>query len=206
MTTPCVSFALDLGTTYSCCAVWQNNNVEIIANSQGNRTTPSVVAFTDTQILVGDAAKQQSSSNPENTIYDIKRLIGKKMTDQTVIDDIKTFPFKVIGDKNNNPIVQVQYMKETKTFTPEQISAMIITEMKKTAEAYLGEKITDVVLTIPAYFNDRQRGCTKDAIAIADLNCLRIINEPTASVLSYGLDKKKNKEINVLVFDMGGKM
>ncbi len=197
---------LDLGTTYSCIGIFQNDRVEIIANSQGNRTSPSYVAFTDTQKLVGDAAKQQSSSNPENTIYDIKRLIGRKMTDKSVIEDIKTFPFKVISDKNNNPLVQVQYMKETRTFSPEEISAMIITEMKETAEAYLGEKIKNIVVTVPAYFNDSERQATKDSIAIAGLNCLRIINEPTAASLCYGLDKQKNKETNILVFDMGGKM
>jgi heat shock protein 1/8 len=195
---------LDLGTTYCCIGVFQNNNVEIIANPQGNRTTPSYVAFTSTQRLVGDAAKQQAAMNPTNTVYDIKRLIGRKMTDKSVIEDIKSFPFKVIGDKNNNPLVQVQYLNETKTFSPEEISAMIITEMKETAEAYLGEKIKDIVVTVPAYFNDGQRKATSDAIVIAGLNCLRIISEPTSASLCYGLDKKKNKEVNILIFDMGG--
>ena len=194
----------DLGTTYSCIGIFDNERVEIIANSQGNRTTPSYVAFNETQKLVGDAAKQQAAMNPENTIYDIKRLIGRKMSEKAVIDVIKLFPFKVISDKDDNPRIQVTYMNEIRIFSPEEISAMIITEMKETAEAYLGQKIQNIVVTVPAYFNDNQRKATKDAIAIAGLNCLRIINEPTAASLCYGLDKNKNKETNIFVFDMGG--
>lgn len=195
---------IDLGTTNSCVGIWQGNRVEIIANSQGNRTSPSYVAFTDKQKLIGDAAKQQAGMNPENTIYDIKRLIGRKFTDKSVQDDIKRFPFKVIADKNNNPVVQVNFMGEVKTFTPEQISAMILTEMKDIAEAYLGEKVTHTVVTVPAYFNDSQKQATKDAIAIAGMECLRIISEPTSGAIAYGLDKQNDKEKNVFIYDFGG--
>lgn len=193
----------DLGTTYSCVAVLKGQNVEIIANDQGNRTTPSYVAFNETERLVGDAAKNQSAMNPVNTVFDSKRLIGRKFDDPTVQKDIKLFPYKVINE-NGNPVISVQYKNETKTFKPEEIAAMILTNMKETAEAYLGEKVTDAVITVPAYFNDSQRQSTKDAGAIAGLNVLRIINEPTASAIAYGLDNKSNKEKMVLIFDMGG--
>jgi L1 cell adhesion molecule like protein len=200
-----IAVGIDLGTTYSCVGVWENDRVEIIANSQGNRTTPSYVAFTENQRLIGDAAKQQAGMNPLNTIYDIKRLIGCKFSDKSVQDDIKRFPYKVIPDKHDNPVVEVQYMGETKTFTPEQISAMIITEMVSVAEAYLGTKVQDIVVTVPARFNDAQRQATKDAVSIAGYNCLRIISEPTSAALAYGLDKDTTKEKNILVFDCGGK-
>lgn len=201
-----VSFGCDLGTTYSCVGVWQNDRVEIIANDQGNRTTPSYVAFTDKERFVGDAAKQQAAANSENTVYDSKRLIGKKMDDADIQNDLRLFPFKVTGDKNKNPLIEVNYQGEMKQFSPEQLAAMILTKMKETAEAYLGEKVTHIVVTTPARFNDNQRKATKDACAIAGLECLRVISEPTAAAIAYGLDKKNksSKEQNVLIFDCGG--
>lgn len=203
-----VSLGLDLGTTYSCVGVWQNDRVEIIANDQGNRTTPSYVAFTDTERFVGDAAKQQAAANSENTIYDSKRLIGKKIDDADIQNDLRLFPFKVTGDKDKNPLVEVTYQGEKKQFSPQQLAAMIITKMKETAESYLGETVTHIVVTTPARFNDSQRQATKDACAIAGLECLRVISEPTAAALAYGLDKQKSakgkKEQNVLIFDCGG--
>ena len=194
---------IDLGTTYSCVGVFQHGKVEIIANDQGNRTTPSYVAFTDSERLLGDAAKNQVAVNPANTVFDAKRLIGRKFNDAHVQSDMKHWPFKVIN-KNDKPMIQVEFKGETKIFSPEEISSMILTKMKETAEAYLGKTIKDVVITVPAYFNDSQRQATKDAGIIASLNVLRIINEPTAAALAYGLDKNLKGEKNVLVYDLGG--
>jgi len=197
-----VAVGIDLGTTYSCVAWWKDNRCEIIANDQGNRTTPSYVAFTETERLIGDGAKNQSSMNPENTVYDAKRLIGRKFSDPTVQSDINSFPFKVIS-KDEKPIIQVEYKNETKTFQPEEISSMVLTKMKEIAESYIGEKVTDAVVTVPAYFNDSQRQATKDAGQICGLNILRIINEPTAAAIAYGLDKKMDEKM-ILIFDLGG--
>lgn len=194
---------IDLGTTYSCVGVFKNGRVEIIANDQGNRITPSYVAFTaDGERLIGDAAKNQLTTNPENTVFDAKRLIGREWTDKTVQSDIKYFPFKVV-DKQNKPHVQVETSQGTKTFAAEEISAMVLIKMKETAEAYLGKKVTHAVVTVPAYFNDAQRQATKDAGVIAGLNVMRIINEPTAAAIAYGMDKRDGEK-NVLVFDLGG--
>ncbi|KAK1970475.1 hsp70-like protein [Colletotrichum eremochloae] len=194
---------IDLGTTYSCVAYYSNDKIEIIANDQGNRTTPSFVAFTDTERLIGDAAKNQVAMNPHNTVFDAKRLIGRKFQDNEVQADMKHFPFKVI-DKNGKPAIQVEFKGETKTFTPEEISAMVLTKMRETAESFLGGQVNNAVITVPAYFNDSQRQATKDAGLIAGLNVLRIINEPTAAAIAYGLDKKAEGERNVLIFDLGG--
>uniref|UniRef100_A0A023F628 Putative heat shock protein 70b n=2 Tax=Triatoma infestans TaxID=30076 RepID=A0A023F628_TRIIF len=194
---------IDLGTTYSCVGVWQHGKVEIIANDQGNRTTPSYVAFTDSERLIGDAAKNQVAMNPQNTVFDAKRLIGRKYEDPKIQQDMKHWPFRVINDCSK-PKIQVEYKGETKRFTPEEISSMVLTKMKETAEAYLGSAVRDAVITVPAYFNDSQRQATKDAGAIAGLNVLRIINEPTAAALAYGLDKNLKGERNVLIFDLGG--
>uniref|UniRef100_A0A2I9LP25 Endoplasmic reticulum chaperone BIP n=1 Tax=Centruroides hentzi TaxID=88313 RepID=A0A2I9LP25_9SCOR len=194
---------IDLGTTYSCVGVFKNGRVEIIANDQGNRITPSYVAFTpEGERLIGDAAKNQLTTNPENTVFDAKRLIGREWSDPSVQHDIKYFPFKVI-EKSSKPHIRVETSQGQKLFAPEEISAMVLTKMKETAEAYLGKKITNAVVTVPAYFNDAQRQATKDAGVIAGLNVMRIINEPTAAAIAYGLDKKEGEK-NILVFDLGG--
>ncbi|XP_026501155.2 endoplasmic reticulum chaperone BiP isoform X3 [Vanessa tameamea] len=194
---------IDLGTTYSCVGVYKNGRVEIIANDQGNRITPSYVAFTaEGERLIGDAAKNQLTTNPENTVFDAKRLIGREWSDTTVQHDVKFFPFKVV-EKNSKPHVSVKTAQGDKIFAPEEVSAMVLVKMKETAEAYLGKKVTHAVVTVPAYFNDAQRQATKDAGVIAGLNVMRIINEPTAAAIAYGLDKKEGEK-NVLVFDLGG--
>jgi len=199
------AIGIDLGTTYSCVGVFQHGKVEIIANDQGNRTTPSYVAFTDNERLIGDAAKNQVAINPTNTVFDAKRLIGRKYSDTTVQQDKKHWSFNVV-DIDSKPKIEVDYKCERKTFTPEEISSMVLTKMKETAEAYLGKEVKDAVVTVPAYFNDAQRQATKDAGVIAGLNVLRIVNEPTAAAIAYGLDKKNSndKETNVLIFDLGG--
>lgn len=198
------AIGIDLGTTYSCVGVWQNERVEIIANDQGNRTTPSYVAFTDSERLIGDAAKNQVSMNPENTVFDAKRLIGRKIDDQSIQNDMKHWSFKVVGKDGGKPHIQVNFKGEEKTFSPEEISAMVLVKMKETAESYLGDTVKDAVITVPAYFNDGQRQATKDAGSIAGLNVLRIINEPTAAAIAYGLDKNGQGESNILIFDLGG--
>ena len=197
---------IDLGTTYSCVGVWQNNRVEIIANDQGNRTTPSYVAFTSEERIIGDAAKNQVAMNCENTVFDAKRLIGRKFTDELVQKDMKHWPFVVKPDPSDKPIIEVEYKGERKEFSAEEISSMVLIKMKETAEAYLGKEVKNAVITVPAYFNDSQRQATKDAGAISGLNVLRIINEPTAAAIAYGLDKSgtSNGEKNVLIFDLGG--
>jgi len=195
---------IDLGTTYSCVGVWQNDRVEIIANDMGQRTTPSYVAFTNESRLIGDAAKNQVAMNPENTIFDAKRLIGRKFSDQCIQNDMKHWPFNVVRGDGDKPLFEVVYNGETKKFSPEEISAMVLTKMKEVAENYLGETVTDAVITVPAYFGNEQREATKDAGMIAGLKVLRIINEPTAASIAYGLDKKGNGEQNILVFDCGG--
>lgn len=197
------AIGIDLGTTYSCVGVYQNGKVEIIANDQGTRTTPSYVSFTDSERLVGNAAKSTSSSNPQNTIYDVKRLIGRDFNDPHVQNDMKSLSYTVVNS-SNKPHVEVQYKGETKQFSPEEISAMILTKMKSCAESYLGTEVKDAVVTVPAYFNDAQRQATKDAGVIAGINVLRIINEPTSAAIAYGLDKTDSGEKNVLIFDLGG--
>lgn len=195
---------IDLGTTYSCVGVFRDDRIEIIANDQGNRTTPSFVAFTDTERLIGDAARNQVAMNPHNTVFDAKRLIGRRYGDSEVQADMKHWPFKVI-EKGNKPAIEVEFKGETKQFIPEEISSMVLVKMRETAEAYLGGTVNNAVITVPAYFNDSQRQATKDSGLIAGLNVLRIINEPTAAAIAYGLDKKGGAgERNVLIFDLGG--
>ncbi|EGY15746.1 hypothetical protein VD0002_g467 [Verticillium dahliae] len=203
MATPGKAVGIDLGTTFSCVAVYSNDKCDIIANDQGNRTTPSIVAFNDTERLIGDAAKNQMAMNPHHTVFDAKRLIGRKFQDSEVQADMKHFSFKVV-EKATKPVIEVEFKGETKQFTPEEISAMVLVKMRETAEAYLGGAVTNAVITVPAYFNDSQRQATKDAGLIAGLNVLRIINEPTAAAIAYGLDKKVDGERNVLIFDLGG--
>ena len=198
------AIGIDLGTTFSCVGVWKNGRVEIIANDQGNRTTPSYVAFNNEERLIGDAAKNQANMNISNTIFDAKRLIGGKFSNPNIQNDIKHWPFKVVDDGCDKPIIEIEYKGELKRFTPEEISAMVLTKMKETAESYLGESVKDAVITVPAYFNDAQRKATKDAGIIAGLNVLRIINEPTAAAIAYGFDKKSDQEKNILIFDLGG--
>merc|ERR1719173_51146 len=193
---------IDLGTTYSCVGVYQNSKVEIIANDQGNRITPSYMAFTETERLVGDAAKHQAAANPKNTVYDAKRLIGRKYNDRTVVADRKLWPFEIVN-KDKKPHVKVEFKGETRMFAPEEISAFVLQKMKSTAESWLGHEITHAVVTVPAYFDDSQRQATKDAGTIAGVVVARIINEPTAAAIAYGLDKQ-NRETNIVVYDLGG--
>ena len=197
------AIGIDLGTTQSCVAVLQHGKVKIIPNEQGNPTTPSYVAFTDNGRLIGDAAKNQVARNPTNTIFNAKRLIGRKFDDSTVQADMKHWPFKVINDDGKLKIL-VDYKNQTKLFTPEEISSMVLTKMKEIAENYLGKKVSEAVVTVPAYFNNSQRQATKDAGVIAGLKVLRVINESTAAAIAYGFDKKIIDDQNVLIFDLGG--
>jgi len=200
------AIGIDLGTTYSCVGVFQNGKPEIIANDQGDRTTPSYVAFTETERLIGPAAKNQAALNPTNTVFDAKRLIGRSFNDPAVASDAKHWPF-AIKNVSGKPKICASHLGEEKEFHPEEISAMVLTKMKETAEGYLGETVNEAVITVPAYFNDAQRQATKDAGMIAGLKVLRVINEPTAAAIAYGLDKKRagvSREKNVLIFDLGG--
>lgn len=197
-----IVIGIDLGTTYSCFGVYQNNNVEIICNELGNRTIPSFVSFTSEERYIGETAKNMSGHNPLNTVYDAKRLIGRKYSDETIQRDIKHYTFNIVPDQNDKPMIEVEYMDAMKKFYPEQISAMILEKIKNLAEQYLGKTVTKAVITVPAYFNDSQRKSTSDAGKIAGLEVLRIINEPTAAALAYGLNEKKTK--NILVYDLGG--
>ena len=194
------TIGIDLGTTYSCVGIWQDDRVEIIANDQGNRTTPSWVAFQEKEKLVGESAKNQYNQNPSNTIFDIKRFMGQKFTDSGVQSELKHVPFEVKEGKNHMPVVCVQ----DKEFTPQEISAFILEKMKSIAESYLGKEVKNAVITVPAYFNDAQRQATKDAGVICGLNVLRMINEPTAAAIAYGLDKKHESEKNIIIYDVGG--
>ncbi len=202
------AWGCDLGTNMSCAAIWKDGHVEVVANAQGNRITPSYVGFNGEERLVGDAAKNQAATNALRTVYDAKRLIGRKFSDPEVQEDIKLFPFKVVDDGKDRPMICIDIMGDgvVKKFYPEEISAMVLGYMKEQVEAFMGKEMKDVVITVPAYYNDSQRSCTKDAATIAGLNCLRIINEPTAAALAYGLDKKTKGEQNVLVYDLGGKL
>ncbi|KAK2420520.1 heat shock cognate 70 kDa protein [Trifolium repens] len=201
-----VAIGIDLGTTYSCVAVWRNDKVEIIVNDQGNRTTPSYVAFTDSQRMIGDAAFNMAACKPTNTVYDAKRLIGRKFSDTIVQSDMKLWPFKIIGGLDEKPMIVVNYNDEEKQFSSEEISSMVLAKMRDIAEAYLGSTVKDVVITVPAYFNNSQREATKDAGVIAGLNVMRIINEPTAAAIAYGLDMKpfNHEQRHVFIFDLGG--
>jgi len=196
------SIGIDLGTTYCCVATFRGGRVEIIPNDQGSRTTPSFIAFNDTERLIGEGAKYQAPINPENTIFDVKRMIGRKFNDPIVQNDIKYYSFKVIKDESDKPMVQVMYQAEKKTFYPEELSGMLLGKLKEYAESYLGHPVKKAVITCPAYFNDSQRQATKDAGIIAGLEVLRIVNEPTAASIAYGMDKKKDGKI--LIFDYGG--
>ncbi|WFD00231.1 Heat shock protein ssb1 [Malassezia yamatoensis] len=197
------AIGIDLGTTYSCVGWWSNERVEIIANDQGNRTTPSYVAFTESERLIGDGAKNQAAMNPRNTVFDAKRLIGRRFDDPDVKKDMQSWPFKVV-DKDGSPYIEVEYLGSTKQFAPQEISSMVLLKMKEIAEAKIGKEVQKAVVTVPAYFNDSQRLATKDAGSIAGLDVLRIINEPTAAAIAYGLDSKSSTEKNVLIFDLGG--
>ena len=198
------TIGIDLGTTYSCVGVWINDKVEIVANDQGNRTTPSWVAFNNNEKLVGEAAKNQVNMNPINTVFDVKRLIGNDFYNTNVQKELKHLPYNVTPGTNNMPVINVTYKNQAKTFSPQEISAFILEKMKKTAEAYLGKEVKNAVITCPAYFNDAQRQATKDAGSICGLNVLRIINEPTAAAIAYGLDNQSNQEKNILIYDVGG--
>ncbi|WCJ19533.1 Heat shock 70 kDa protein [Euphorbia peplus] len=200
------AIGIDLGTTYSCVAVWQHSKVEIIVNDQGNRTTPSYVAFTDRERLIGDAAKNQVAKNPVNTVFDAKRLIGRKYSDPSIQNDMELWPFKVISGVDDKPMIVVKHKGEEKQFSAEEISSMVLTKMREIAEAYLGSTVKNAVVTVPAYFNDSQRQATKDAGVIAGLNVMRIISEPTAAAIAYGLHMEASnaKKKNVLIFDLGG--
>jgi len=204
MTTPEIAIGIDLGTTYSCVGVWLNDKVEIITNDQGLNTTPSYVAFTEDERLIGDSAKNQTARNPTNTVFDAKRLIGRKFTDHQVQEDIKLWPFTVEAGPEDKPTIVVQYKGETKKFQAEQISSMVLQKMKQIADEYLGKPVKSAVITVPAYFNDSQRQATKDAGTISGINVLRIINEPTAAAIAYGLDRQQEQERNILIFDLGG--
>jgi len=204
MTSTDTAIGIDLGTTYSCVGVWMNDKVEIIINDQGNNTTPSYVAFTEDERLIGDSAKNQAARNPVNTVFDAKRLIGRKFSDATVQADMKLWPFKVESGPDEKPTIVVQYKGESKKFQAEQISSMVLTKMKEIAEEFIGKPVKSAVITVPAYFNDSQRQATKDAGTIAGINVLRIINEPTAAAIAYGLDRQQDKERNILIFDLGG--
>ncbi len=199
-----IAFGCDLGTCYSAVGIWQNGRVEILANEQGNRITPSMVAFNDSERLVGDGAKSQAAMNPKNTIYDAKRLIGRRFSDPVVQSDMKLWPFEVVDDGHDRPQIVCEVKNETKKFYPEEISAMVLGKMKEIVESYVGQEVKDCVITVPSYFSDSQRQSTKDAASIAGLNALRIINEPTAAAVAYGIDKKTDKEHHICVFDFGG--
>merc|ERR1719355_560893 len=192
---------IDLGTTYSCVGIYKNGRVEIIPNDQGNRITPSYVAFTEDERLIGEAAKNQATINPTQTLFDVKRLIGRQYNEKSVQSDKKLLPFEIV-EKQGKPLISVKVKGEKKQLRPEEVSSMVLTKMKETAEAYLGKDVKHAVITVPAYFNDAQRQATKDAGTISGLEVLRIINEPTAAAIAYGLDKKTEK--NILVYDLGG--
>ena len=204
MTNNKLAIGIDLGTCYSCVSVFQNGQVQIISNDQGSNTTPSYVSFSETERLIGDGAKTQSVRNSSNTIYEAKRLIGRKFNEDSVQKDIKKFSYNVKADSINNPVIEVQFKGETKQFSPTEIGSMVLSKMKEIAESYIGEKIEKAVITCPAYFNDQQRQATKDAGAIAGLEVLRVINEPTAAAIAYGLNNSEGEK-NILIFDLGGK-